>query len=309
MKRWGRVGGLAVGLALCGLCSGAAAEPAGNGAGVAHLFSEKWIDGTRSDEPKVQVQALDRDTFVIRQSVLTNFEAPFLYLLFGKDKVLLLDSGAGGLQIRPEIDAIISNWLAAHGRTSIPLVVAHTHAHGDHIAGDEEFKARPDTTVVGLRPEEVAAFFGIARWPDTIGHYDLGARALQIIPTPGHQSAHIMVYDPRLRLLLSGDALYPGRLYVPVNFLADKRASVARLRKFVDAHPVDAVLGAHIEMTAQPGRDYPQAAAQHPNERHLELPATSVAELNEGLQAALDVPGKAQVHDDFIIFPVPPRKN
>ena len=65
-----------------------------------------------------------------------------------------------------------------------------------------------------------------------------------------------MVYDPRLQILLSGDTLYPGRLYVPVNFLDDNRASIDRLAAFAATHPIRAVLGAHIEMTRTPGRDY-----------------------------------------------------
>src|SRR5258707_342163 len=77
--------------------------------------------------------------FVIRPSLRTNFEGSFLYLFFGKDKVMLLDTGAGGLKIRPTIDGLIAKWLAENGRKSIPLVVAHTHGHGDHIAGDPEF--------------------------------------------------------------------------------------------------------------------------------------------------------------------------
>src|ERR1700743_1359164 len=90
-----------------------------------------WIDGTSASEPQMQVQRYDADTFVIRQSVETNFEAPFLYLLFGKDRALLLDTGAGGLQVRPTIDGVIADWLKAHHRASIPLVVAHSHSHGD----------------------------------------------------------------------------------------------------------------------------------------------------------------------------------
>ena len=35
-----------------------------------------WIDGTKPGEPETQVQRIDADTFVIRQSVRTNFEAP-----------------------------------------------------------------------------------------------------------------------------------------------------------------------------------------------------------------------------------------
>ena len=94
----------------------------------------------------MQVQRYDADTFVIRQSIRTNFEGPFLYLLFGRNRALLLDTGAGGLYIRPTIDRVIAEWCAANHRASIPLVVAHSHGHGDHHQGDVEFKDRPDTT-------------------------------------------------------------------------------------------------------------------------------------------------------------------
>src|SRR5687768_1921932 len=166
------------------LCLALAAAPA-----AAKGPFQPWIGGTTATEPLTQVQRYDADTYVIRQSVRTNFEAPFLYLLFGKERALLLDSGAGGLKIRPEVDAVIDRWLAERKRQSIPLVVAHTHGHGDHRAGDAEFRERPDTTVVGLTAPEVAAFFGIKDWPNGIARFDLGGRALDVIPTPGHQPA------------------------------------------------------------------------------------------------------------------------
>jgi len=272
-----------------------------------NLFREPWIDGTRADEPATQVQSLDRDTFVIRQSVKTNFEAPFLYLIFGHDKALLVDTGAEGGRIRPAVDKIMMEWLAAHRRTDIPLIVAHSHSHGDHIAGDAAFRDRPNTVVIGLKPEDVAGFFGIKNWPEDIVPFDLGGRALSIIPTPGHQKAAIMIYDPRLKILLSGDTLYPGRLYVPVNFMVEERSSIDRLAAFAAKHPIRAALGAHIEMTRTPKRDYPHEAATHPNEHRLELPAESIGELQIGLKADLDAPDRPQVHDNFIIYPVPPR--
>src|ERR1700749_3822729 len=114
------------------------------GAALAAPLFQPWIDGTQASEPQMQVQRYAADTFVIRQSVKTNFEAPFLYLLFGKDRALLLDTGAGGLPVRPAIDGVIADWLKGR-RASIPLVVAHSHSHGDHRSGDGEFKDRPDT--------------------------------------------------------------------------------------------------------------------------------------------------------------------
>lgn len=272
------------------------------------IFADKWIDGTAASEPETQVQAIDADTFVIRQSIKTNFEAPFLYLLFGRDKALLIDSGADAKGIRPTVDRLISERLKAHRKDRLPLIVAHSHSHGDHIAADAIFRARPDTVVVGLEPADVAAFFAIKTWPQDIAAFDLGGRTLSIIPTPGHQAAHIMVYDAKTQILFSGDALYPGRLYVPVNFMADERASVDRLAKFAATHPIRAALGAHIEMTTTPGQDYVQAAQAHPAEHRLELDAATIQTLQQGLKQPIETQWHAQIHDDFIVYPVPPRR-
>jgi glyoxylase-like metal-dependent hydrolase (beta-lactamase superfamily II) len=265
-----------------------------------------WIDGTGAAEPETQVQAIDPDTFVIRQSVRTNFEAPFLYLLFGKNEALLIDSGAGGLRIRPIVDRLIGEWRARHANRSIRLVVAHSHSHGDHHAGDDEFRDRPETQVVGLAPTEVAAFFHIKDWPREIGHTDLGGRMLDVIPTPGHQPAHIMVYDRRTKVLFSGDMLYPGRLYVPRDKFGAFRESADRLAAFAAGHPIVALLGAHIEMTSTPGQDYPMEAPTHPSERRLALAPSAIGELQQAVTKMGATPVLDR-HADFIVYPVPPR--
>lgn len=279
----------------------AAAPPATDIPRFAH-----WIDGTTASEPETQVQAIDSNTFVIRQSVLTNFEAPFLYLLFGKDRALLIDTGAGGLKVRPTIDRLIDEWQAKHGKRPIRLVVAHSHSHGDHHAGDTEFRDRPDTDIVGLKPEDIAAYFHIAHWPNEIGHFDLGGRTLDIIPTPGHEPGHIMVYDARTGLLFSGDMIYPGRLYVPVPQFAAFHASVDRLAAFAKSHPIRALLGAHIEMTSTPQQDYPMQAKTHPSEHPLPLSPSVIGELQQAV-AKMDAAPVVDRHTDFIVYPTRPR--
>lgn len=265
-----------------------------------------WIDGTTPAEPEMQVQRIDTDTFVIRQSVRTNFEAPFLYLLFGTDRALLIDSGAGGLKIRPTVDRVIAVWRARHGGRPVRLIVAHSHSHGDHHGGDAEFGGRPDTELVGLQPQQVAAFFGIRDWPNAIGRYDLGHRVLEIVPTPGHEPAHIMIYDARTRLIFSGDMLYPGRLYVPRDRYDVFRASAVRLAGFAKTHPVRALLGAHIEMTTTPGQDYPMEAPAHPSEHGLALPPSAIDELEKATAKAKSPP-EIDRHPDFIVYPVAPK--
>jgi hydroxyacylglutathione hydrolase len=42
-----------------------------------------------------QVHAYNSSFFILRESGCTNYEKPFLYLIFGKDRALLVDTGAG----------------------------------------------------------------------------------------------------------------------------------------------------------------------------------------------------------------------
>jgi glyoxylase-like metal-dependent hydrolase (beta-lactamase superfamily II) len=264
-------------------------------------FSE-WINATDGTEPEVQVQRYDQDTFVLRQSIRTNFEGPFLYLIFGGDRALLLDSGAGGLLIRPHVESVMKQWLEEHHREAIPLVVAHSHAHRDHKAGDAEFLGRPNTTVVGLEPEKVAAFFAIQHWPDDIAQFDLGGRVLDIIATPGHEPSHMMIFDRRTRLLLSGDTLYPGRIYFPQDQLDVLKSSIDRVVAFTQSRNVAWVLGAHIEMSRKPGKDYPMTTDTHPDEHVLELPYARLLELQRALHNIRDN-AVIEAHDDFILYP------
>ena len=52
------------------------------------------------------------------KSKATNYEAPFLYLLFGNERAILLDTGAtkdaGVFPLRETVDALIDGWLAEH---------------------------------------------------------------------------------------------------------------------------------------------------------------------------------------------------
>ncbi len=259
----------------------------------AGTFPKHWIDGTNPEEPPLQVHRYAEHTWILRQSVLTDFEGPFLYLFVGQERGLLVDTGAGGgVPLRGTIDHLIG--------TGFPLVVAHSHAHRDHVADDAQFIDRPDTTIVAHGPEDVARFFGIIDWPVGTGRLDLGGRHLDVIPIPGHEPASIALYDHRTRLLLTGDTVYPGRLYVR-DFSAF-RASIDRLVDFTAAHEVTWVLGAHIEMTSEKGVDYEYYAATHPNERELQLGRQHLVELKDLLHAMGDEV-RYEVHDDFIVVP------
>jgi glyoxylase-like metal-dependent hydrolase (beta-lactamase superfamily II) len=257
------------------------------------IFPGHWIDGTVPDEPVLQVHRYCKDTWILRQSVHTHFEAPFLYLFAGEDRALLLDTGAGsGLPVRETIDRLIG--------ARFPLIVAHTHAHGDHIAHDGQFADRPDTVIVGHAPEDVARFFSIDHWPETTATYNLGRREVDVIPSPGHERASITTYDRLTGMLVTGDSVYPGRLYV-FDFPAF-RASIDRVADFAANHEIACVMGTHIEMSKEPGVDYERGAPTHPNEHQLQLGTGHLLELRDALHA-MGEEMRYEIHDDFIVYP------
>jgi hydroxyacylglutathione hydrolase len=224
------------------------------------------------------VHAYNRDLFILRQAACTSYEKPFLYLLFGRDKALLLDTGAGGVDVAATVDTLVRSWLARNGRASTELVVAHSHAHGDHVAGDSQFVGKLRTTVVGRDTASVRAFFGVRQWPNDAGSIDLGARVLDVIAIPGHQPASIAIYDRRTGILLTGDTFYPGRLYVrDTTAFAE---SIGRLAAFARTHAVTHMLGAHIENSRTPYVDYVVGTVDQPNEHVLDLGRAQLFELD-----------------------------
>jgi hydroxyacylglutathione hydrolase len=229
-----------------------------------------------------QVQEYNQDLYVFRESGCANYEKPFLYLLFGKEKAFLLDTGAGKTDVAQVVNSKIKEWLSRKNRQSIPLIVAHTHAHGDHISGDGQFKALPHTTVVEPKTSAVLEFFGFRNWPTDVATYDLGGRVLDVIPIPGHEASSVAIYDRQTGILFTGDTLYPGRLYVedPSAFTL----SIQRLVDFTQGKIVTHLLGNHIEQTRTAYLDYPIGTIYQPDEHELELGRAHLLELNDALR-------------------------
>ena len=176
------------------------------------------------------------------------------------------------------------------------LVVAHSHGHGDHTAGDKGFTGLPDVTLVAATPEAEQKAFGITRWPEQPGSIDLGDRIVDVLAIPGHQPAHLAYYDRRTGILLTGDHLYPGRLYV--NDFAQYLASTRRMVEFTKGRLVAHILGCHIEQSRTPYVDYPTGTKYQPEEHSLELGRAHLLELLDGLEKQTQVS-----YRDFTIVP------
>jgi len=229
-----------------------------------------WNEGSedciKNPQPPIQVHRYNAHTFILRESLCATYEAPFIYLLIGETKALLIDTGAvADAKTMPLAETVIS--LLPNEGSRLPLMVVHTHGHLDHRSGDGQFRALPDVEVVPTDLESVKGRLDLADWPNNIGEIDLGDRVIDLIPTPGHYSSHIAYYDRQTGLFFSGDFLLPGRLLIE-DTGADL-ASARRVAEFVEQRPVNYVLGAHIELD-ESGKMF-VGTRYHPNERPLQL--------------------------------------
>lgn len=266
----------------------------------------QWIHGVprkqAETDPLLQVHRYDQHTVILRQSMSVTHEAPFLFLLFGNDRCLLLDTGATDdverFPLRTTVDREIEAWLAEHPREEYELVVAHSHAHGDHIAGDAQFADRPQTRVIGKDLDAVKSFFGFQDWPSDKVDLDLGGRVLELIGIPGHHATSIAIFDPWTGILLTGDTVYPGRLYgFDMLAYAD---SMDRLITFTESRPVTHVMGCHIEMSDRPRRDYPLGAQYQPKEPPLQMTLQQLRSVRDAVHKFKTKPGFHAL-DDFVI--------
>ena len=272
-----------------------------------NLSRISWIHGTsnckeNTDVP-IQVIRYNNNTWILRQNKCVHYEAPFLYLFMGKKKALLMDTGATEDEASFPLYATVRKIIEDQGeknKVRIELIVAHTHNHSDHTAGDIQFKNKPNTTIAGLNIDDVKSIFKIDKWPSENGSIDLGERILEVIPIPGHQKASIAVYDNETKILLTGDSFYPGRLYI--NDWPSFKLSTQRLLNFATIHKISYILGNHIEMTKDAGKDYPTGTTFQPKEHRLPLQLKDLTELNEALKKIGDKP-VYQRHDHFIIYP------
>ena len=231
-----------------------------------------WNEGAKdckaSPQPPLQVHAYNPQTFILRENLCATFEAPFMYLLVGSARALLIDTGDVANPDQMPLEKTVMGLLPEDGPAKLPLLVVHSHRHLDHRAGDGQFQGVPNVQVVGYDLDSVKRYYNFTDWPIGVAHMDLGNRIVDVIPTPGHNETHIAFYDRNTALFFSGDFLMPGRLLID-DTDADL-ASAKRAAAFVQDRPVTAVLGGHIETNAA-GETFTWESQYHPNEHALEL--------------------------------------
>ena len=268
------------------------------------LADKAWIHGSsdcaENRDPPLDVYRFDADSYILRQNKCVNFEAPFIYILFGQHTAFVLDTGATADAGEFPLYEAVRSLAARRNVPKLKILVAHSHSHGDHREGDGQFRGKPGVTLVEPDTESVRKFFGFSSWPEGLARVDLGGRTLEVVPAPGHQDEAIVVHDAQTGWLLTGDNLYPGRLYV--RDWNEFRSSIARMVEFSGTRRVSAVMGGHIELSSS-GKLFDAGSTYQPGEAGLAMTREDLLQLDRVLRAAGDDPREI-VTPTFAVVPI-----
>jgi glyoxylase-like metal-dependent hydrolase (beta-lactamase superfamily II) len=229
----------------------------------------KVLERVQIADPWFEVYQVARDTFAIYEPHQS--EEVICYLVLGRNKALLFDTGMGISDIRAMVRQL----------TKLPIIVLNSHTHNDHVSGnwqfdtiysmDTDFSRQNAKGSVADAQAEIAAGEICGQLPKnfdaksyrtkpwTITKYihdgdaiDLGGRRLEILSTPGHTPDAICLFDRANALLFTGDTYYPATiwLYRPETNFDAYAKSIARLAAL--SPQVKTVLGAHNIPVAPP---------------------------------------------------------
>jgi hydroxyacylglutathione hydrolase len=232
----------------------------------------RWNEGSADCKtnapPPLETHAIATGTYILRESLCATYEAPFMYLLIGSARAMLIDDGDVADPAQVPLAQTVLGLLPGTGTSRLPLLVVHTHRHLDHRAADAQFASMPNVEVVGYDLESVKRFYHFTAWPDGVAQIELGDRTVDVIPTPGHNETHVSFYDRNTALFFSGDFLLPGRLLI--DDPGAERPTAHRVAAFVRDRPVRAVLGGHIELDTA-GATFSWGSHYHPGEHALPM--------------------------------------
>lgn len=125
------------------------------------------------------------------------------YLFIGSKRAALIDTGMNV----PDARSI------AEELTDLPLILINTHADPDHISGNAAFEK------FYMSPKEEGNYRDHGGKGEFIHIHegeviDLGDRPLRIIDIPGHTPGSIAIIDEKNRILISGDSVQDGDIFM-----------------------------------------------------------------------------------------------
>ena len=157
-----------------------------------------------------------------------------MFLVLGETSALLVDTGVGDGDLAAFVKTL----------TDLPLTVVITHADGDHTGACGQFES------VYMHPAEFDRYYSHAVETQALPVWegdvlDVGGRAFEVIHIPGHTPGSIALLDRANRLMIGGDSLQEGPIFMfgPGRNMRALICSVKKLMKMDSAF--DRILSSH----------------------------------------------------------------
>ena len=165
------------------------------------------------------------------------------FVLEGTNKALMIDSGMNTPDARKLAETI----------TTKPLELLNTHADRDHVAGNAAFDSFHMSPAEEENYRENGGKGQIMPLHDG-DMIDLGERPLEIIEIPGHTPGSVAVLDISKRVLVSGDSVQDGNIFMFGKYrnLEAYIPSMRKLLKYTDRF--DSVYPSHGTIPVDPGQ-------------------------------------------------------
>lgn len=179
------------------------------------------------------------------------------YLLVGKEKAVLIDSGYGRKDLSEKVSRI----------TDKPVMLVLTHGHIDHVGGSfrfsdvylnkedrEIFKHHTDSA---FRNRNFKATPHQYPNPHDIGPgaIDLGGRMIDVIKTPGHTKGSISIIDKHGKTAFIGDFINPWDTWLGLEESTNVKEyldSLKYFRKIRDENGIEKIYSGHNLLPMSP---------------------------------------------------------
>lgn len=179
------------------------------------------------------------------------------YLIEGKDKALLIDTGCGGGNVMRLASAF----------TKKPIECAVTHAHGDHYLHASEFeKVYMHRADIEPLDEMIAMFGASEEYPISADMFtpledgsviDLGGFGVRTLLIPGHTAGSVIFVDEGHKAVFTGDAIGSGRgvwMQLPrCTTVSQYKKDLLHLATNLYPYRDYLFLGGHFRQAGQPG--------------------------------------------------------
>jgi hydroxyacylglutathione hydrolase len=196
-----------------------------------------------------------------------------VYVVYGRDRALLVDTGAGRtpFEIPSEVEtALVTHLHADHAAGAAAIaragieVLAHPWTAEGLVAGDEQRAGLDRARAWGMYPSDQRLEPCPAVTPiDDGARIELGGCSVDVVATPGHSSGHLSLQveaEDGRRSLVAGDLVFPDGTIslqvMPDCHIESLWQSIERVRAFAP----DALYAGHLSPVEHDATNHIDAA-------------------------------------------------